>query len=136
MTEEQLRAQLDAIYASTSWKVTAPLRWLSQIFQKINGIFTVPSKLFNLFRRMPRAILGKIVSQPLLRQMGLKVLIYFPRLKMRLKKTMMDGGGRVAKHRPDLSIAPNLSEIKNKNLTADAQKILCELQHLIQNQKS
>lgn len=31
MTNEQLRAQLDAMYASTSWRVTAPLRLISTI---------------------------------------------------------------------------------------------------------
>lgn len=29
MSEEQLRAELDAVYASTSWKITAPLRSLT-----------------------------------------------------------------------------------------------------------
>jgi hypothetical protein len=31
MTNEQLRAQLDAMYASTSWRVTAPLRLVSTV---------------------------------------------------------------------------------------------------------
>lgn len=35
MNEEQLRAQLDAIYASTSWRITAPFRWLVRLPRKI-----------------------------------------------------------------------------------------------------
>lgn len=34
MNEEQLRAQLDAIYASTSWRITAPFRWLVRLPRK------------------------------------------------------------------------------------------------------
>jgi len=30
MTEERLKAQIEAIHASTSWKITAPLRYCAQ----------------------------------------------------------------------------------------------------------
>ena len=28
----RLRAELDAVYRSSSWRITAPLRWLRQLF--------------------------------------------------------------------------------------------------------
>ncbi len=33
MTEDQLRAELNAVYASTSWKLTAPLRYAVQLLK-------------------------------------------------------------------------------------------------------
>nr|WP_315484429.1 hypothetical protein [uncultured Undibacterium sp.] len=44
MTEEQLRDQLDAVYASTSWKITAPLRVASGVFRKIKRLFYKPNE--------------------------------------------------------------------------------------------
>jgi Pyruvate/2-oxoacid:ferredoxin oxidoreductase delta subunit len=35
MNEEQLRAQLEAVFSSTSWKVTAPLRIFSKCIKAI-----------------------------------------------------------------------------------------------------
>ncbi|MFZ6799394.1 hypothetical protein [Undibacterium sp. Di24W] len=44
MTEEQLRDQLDAVYASTSWKITAPLRATSGLFRKIQQLLYRPNE--------------------------------------------------------------------------------------------
>ncbi|MFA9273534.1 MAG: hypothetical protein ACEQSE_01550 [Candidatus Aquirickettsiella gammari] len=34
MSEQQLRAELDAVYRSTSWRITAPLRYLSAFVRR------------------------------------------------------------------------------------------------------
>lgn len=38
MNEDQLRGQLEAVYSSTSWKVTAPLRLFSKCIKTLKRI--------------------------------------------------------------------------------------------------
>lgn len=38
MNEDQLRVQLEAVYSSTSWKVTAPLRFFSKYINVLKRI--------------------------------------------------------------------------------------------------
>jgi hypothetical protein len=74
MTEDQLRAQLDAVYASTSWRITAPLRFVSGLIKHR----TLPS--LRLRQRM-RSLLGRAIRNPLFRKAGSAVLRAFPSLR-------------------------------------------------------
>jgi hypothetical protein len=45
MNEDQLRAQLEAVYGSTSWKVTAPLRLFSKCIKSLNRIILKSNRI-------------------------------------------------------------------------------------------
>ncbi|HTD06468.1 hypothetical protein [Undibacterium sp.] len=47
MTEKQLQDQLDAVYASTSWKLTAPLRYCSAMFKLFPALRTRVRRMFS-----------------------------------------------------------------------------------------
>ncbi|MFZ6658574.1 hypothetical protein ACO0LH_25325 [Undibacterium sp. TJN19] len=54
MNEEQLRAELDAVYASSSWKITAPLRYVVLLL-KSDGWQRMSSDLHALMKKLQRA---------------------------------------------------------------------------------
>ena len=51
MNEEQLQAELDAVYASSSWKITAPLRYVALLL-KSGGWQKMSSDLQTLLKKM------------------------------------------------------------------------------------
>ena len=73
MNEEQLRAELAAVYASRSWRITAPLRAVSSLV----SLLLHP-------RRLVGAILRWAVQIPLARRVGGSVLRAFPGLRRRV----------------------------------------------------
>jgi hypothetical protein len=79
MTKEELRAELEAIYASPSWKITAPLRTVSALTQSVFVHLRRPRVvLFKLLRR--------IASISFFRRIALLALSVSPRLKERVKR--------------------------------------------------
>ncbi|MFZ6745765.1 hypothetical protein ACO0LC_21280 [Undibacterium sp. JH2W] len=81
MNEKQLRAELDAVYASTSWKVTAPFRY---VVGKIIAIKNTKQNMRSLAGRMIR----RVVAIPGIKNMALRVLQYFPGIERRIRKSM------------------------------------------------
>lgn len=77
MNEEQLRAQLAAVYASKSWKVTAPLRAC------MGFLLRTRERLLH-----PRRTLGnglrRLAYQPRIRRLGPFISLHFPALYVRL----------------------------------------------------
>lgn len=78
MNEEQLRAELDAVYGSLSWKITTPLRLLSK---SLRSVKSGGLRLRSFSIRVARFV----VRQPLIRQLGKVILNYFPGVKRRLR---------------------------------------------------
>lgn len=82
MNEEQLRAQLNAVYSSTSWRITAPLRTLSGLVRA---------------GKLPRArIKSRIVSilrflakSEMVRRIGKRVLSHTPKLRNKLQGLLL-----------------------------------------------
>lgn len=89
MNEQQLREQLDAIYQSTSWKITAPLRW-------IVGLTKDHKRVFFSFKGNLIQLLSKGVSNPILFKIGSKILLPFPALRFRLQSAMREQNSLVA----------------------------------------
>lgn len=71
MTEDQIRAELDAVYRSTSWRVTAPLRFVGALVKHRTSPAFRP-------RERVRRLLGRIVRHPAIRKIGSAVLRAFP----------------------------------------------------------
>jgi hypothetical protein len=68
MNEEQLRAELAAVYASRSWKITAPLRRIIDIARRSWRLLREP-------RRIPGVILRRAGRYPAMRHLGGKFLL-------------------------------------------------------------
>ena len=45
MSEQQLRAELDAVYRSTSWRITAPFRLLVSLMKQPRTILGLPRRI-------------------------------------------------------------------------------------------
>lgn len=45
MSEQQLRAELDAVYRSTSWRITAPFRLLVSLIKEPRTIVGLPRRI-------------------------------------------------------------------------------------------
>lgn len=78
MNEQQLREQLDAIYRSTSWRITSPLRWIGQINSKRQAFVPTVKKHIVLLARLA-------VRNRILFQIGTKIISLFPGIRHRLR---------------------------------------------------
>lgn len=71
MSEQQLRAELDAVYRSTSWRITAPFRLLVSLIKQ-------PRTILGLPRRVVRWSIRFVMRQALLNRLAKGVLSFFP----------------------------------------------------------
>ncbi len=124
MTEKQLREQLDAVYTSTSWKITAPLRFFSLLLK--SGGWRVISP-----RKMIFWAVNRIARQPRLRALARNVLRRFPRVACYFRKFILDNNlHALTSYIPTFSVART-----EQDLTPHAFAILSELRAAIERQK-
>ena len=81
MTEEQLRNELRAVYGSTSWRITAPLRAISSL---IRGEKTI----FHFLKPSLLAIIKFAANRPLLQGLGRIILARLPTLRARVHRAL------------------------------------------------
>lgn len=79
MSEQQLRAELDAVYRSTSWRITAPFRLLVSLIKQ-------PRTILGLPRRFVRWSIRFVMRQPLLNQLAKRILNFFPTWQARFQQ--------------------------------------------------
>lgn len=72
--DKDLRRELDAVYASTSWRITAPLRLLNKLLS-----YARP-------RQFVLGLMRLVMARPAMRQLALNIVNRFPALKSRLKR--------------------------------------------------
>lgn len=80
VTAETMRAELDRITSSRSWRFTAPLRGLR------GGHFPFRVFLKNIMRSLLARIMVRVMRRPLLLRLARKALSLTPRLKDRLRR--------------------------------------------------
>jgi FkbM family methyltransferase len=85
-----INQELQSVYASTSWRITAPLRKIIMTARWILSRFTGHMRqVFPLFKRIARTLavwaLRKTIARPRLKTWALTVLARYPRLKTRLR---------------------------------------------------
>jgi hypothetical protein len=79
MNEDDLRAELNAVYHSWSWRITAPLRFASAALRSLKP------KNFSL-KRMAASFVRLLLRQPALVAFIKNMLNRFPGLKERFKR--------------------------------------------------
>jgi hypothetical protein len=114
MTEEKLRAELAALRASTSWRVTAPLRFVGGVARSLNVRKIYPEGFI-------RGVLHRIINNQFLRRCGARVLESFPRARrfvlVRAQGLVLnDGGGSIKDMEAELSLPARkvLTELRRK----------------------
>lgn len=115
MNENDLKAELEAVYRSTSWRVTMPLRWVGGVFKRSAGLLAHP-------RAAARAVLGSIVRTQAIRQLAVRALQPFPGLKARVRNLTIRHLEYVP---PNAGILPATKE--EASLTLRAREVLAEL---------
>jgi hypothetical protein len=115
MNEQQLREQLDAIYRSTSWKITSPLRWIGEVISR--GHVFVP-KLKQIVIQLARLA----ARNPTLLQIGTRVISVFPSIRHRLRIAVFMGQYKL----DDVDVVIE-SDINNVALTPAAHEISQQL---------
>ncbi|MFZ6875210.1 hypothetical protein ACO0LF_24350 [Undibacterium sp. Di27W] len=120
MNEKQLRAELDAVYASTSWKVMAPFRY---VVGKIIAIKNTKQSIRSLAGRMIR----RAVAIPGIKNLALRILVYFPGIERRIRKSMQPRlAPQVVSAGKQTPEAPK--QLNDSRLSAKAQIIFNKLQ--------
>ena len=79
MNEKQLRSELDAVYGSTSWRMTAPFRWVSSLVRRYIVRFLFP-------RRWLSVLISAVLQRPKLVFFIQGFLFRFPRLRERIRR--------------------------------------------------
>jgi hypothetical protein len=124
MTEKQLREQLDAVYASTSWKITSPLRLCVSLMK--SGGFRLGSP-----KKYLVAILYRALSQPQLRLWGQRLFRRFPKLKARVKRVILKFNSKALS-----DFSPKFPVSKTEQgLSLSSRTILKKLRSAIENKK-
>lgn len=124
MTEQQLHEQLDAVYASTSWKITAPLRFISSLLKSRGWRSISP-------RKMIFWTVNRISRQPQLRSLVRNVLRRFPKVEIYLRQFILDNNQHAL-----ISYISTFSVARiEQDLTPSAFAILSELRATIKRQK-
>lgn len=93
MPEDQLRKELDAVYNSLSWRVTAPLRFLSFWVKWLVRILRSP-------KQACKSMIHWGIRQAWLVTIARKFFTYFPGLKKRLRKFALN---------PLVSVTPTIA---------------------------
>lgn len=115
MNEDDLKAELDAVYGSTSWRVTKPLRWVGGVLRRAAGLLTHP-------RASVRSAVSSAMRTPAVRQLAARALRPFPGLKARVRNLTI----RHLEHVPsNAGILPATNE--EALLTSRAREVLAEL---------
>ena len=126
---EAREQQIQALYQSHSWRITAPMRWLvSAPLRAANRVFHLPREAKLKSKEKIKLLLAHaklyINRRPKLRRATIAVLSLFPTLKKRLRRATMDASTAQITQPP---IATDLT-----NLTPRARVIYSDLKAAIQ----
>jgi len=121
----QLAAQLDALFRSHSWRITAPLRLIARNCRRLGSAIRERRLIGGIKRRVKPSLrrLGQaVLRRPRLTQLVLDVLNRFPGLKFRLRNMMLG---------PTLASIGQSPETPHTKHSARTLRILAELKRAI-----
>jgi hypothetical protein len=123
------RAELERVYASLSWRVTAPLRGVRRV---VGGLFSAPERL----TRGPLAhIIGFALDRPAVKRPIMWILSRFPSLLLRLQRFAVREG-RASQMGAFGDRQRNASHLANGSLSPKSSRVLDELMTAIKERKS
>ena len=114
MSEKKLQAELAALRASTSWRITAPLRAVGSMRQQVDLGRLSPGRII-------RGVLRRILKNPLLRRLGAAVLTPFPSLRERVRQRVLARAQMLALN------GGHLLKGAEADLSSPAREVLAEL---------
>ncbi len=124
MSEKKVRDELDAVYASTSWKITAPIRAIGMVLGLVRRKMFRPKKVLV-------TVIRRLANRQIIRSVAQRVFLRFPRLEMRVRNLIISAGSG-----PDVAkqfASPNM--YSEKKLTPAASIILRRLRVTIHTSK-
>ena len=91
---QQAEVALIAIHTSSSWRITAPLRTLMELYLKLNSVTPVRLKLKfkQLLRHYAESAIGFVLSRPRIRNIIKNIFNSIPSLRQRLLHALVDSG--------------------------------------------
>lgn len=119
MDEQQLREQLESVYQSTSWRITAPIR-------AVAGLIYRKKTQSNNIKVIFRKFLSWLARSSTLYRIAGRVLSIVPGTKVRLIRLMNQTGNEAGLHALEAS-----SYLTPEDLNSPAQEILHELSILV-----
>ena len=125
----EILAELDEIYASKSWKITAPLRWMASQFRLIFE-YGLIARAIILIRRSFRHLIKELVKRPKIKQFGKWIL------KRSKKSKKLESFYYETTINTTFEDSKKLS--KNPiviNLNEDAQEIYMEIKNSLENKR-
>lgn len=127
-------AQLQAVYASSSWKITRPLRGIKRFLSghfAVLGQSTAAVKLKakETLRPLVVAGIGYVNSRPELRNRLKRLVAHFPWLKQRLTRVALNSHGNL----PAILAGQQAALLKLQNMTPRARQIYQDLKAAIEN---
>lgn len=127
MSEQQLREELDAVYRSTSWRITAPLRFIFAGLKSFKSLLISPRKsMIHILRSLSRY--AWLVSA------GKSVLHYFPSLRKRIRTYALSPAPQNAnshENQIEIIVKPQRAD----NMSDISTQILSELQAALRDKK-
>ncbi|MGY3895356.1 FkbM family methyltransferase [Aeromonas enterica] len=121
---EQFHQRLLAVYASSSWNLTYPLRLVSKsiklVLQPRRFLSDIKSIAKNNIKGLVSAASRFVSSRPLLRQRVVRLLNRYPRIKYRLKRSLP----RAYDNAPSVSVFTNVT-LSEDHYGKTEQGLLC-----------
>lgn len=92
---EAVAAELGAVYASRSWKITAPLRWGIGVLRSVKANVAafklrVKNRLKSQIGYILRRLIGWVRAHPRINALAARIASRFPSLAMKIKKKVYD----------------------------------------------
>lgn len=104
----ELQQRLQDVYASTSWQVTGPMRWLSRMRHSPRS---ASAELVVRGRRAGAGLLRRLIrlalANPTLRRLALRIALRHPELVARFKARLQTGSAPLPPPQAAMSVAPS-----------------------------
>ena len=124
---KEILLQLNAVYASTSWRVTAPLRAISR---GVHSLTLAPRAIKSSIKQGLRSCAAQVARRPRLKRLALVILNRMPTLKARLMQMAGDYRNAFSSstHQPAIPLELHQLSPRARQIYADLKSALAKRQ--------